>query len=172
MSWLKLGGGIAGLITLIVVGIWLARTIDKARRFDDARACAAAAPSTDKPLDRCDPAIRLRIEQARAGVACEAAIASLNGPRPDGYALQLVCGEQVKRLHAGLDAARGDLADVNRQLAEARTTTAAAVGRAEARAVLLSDRKAQSDAAIAAAPRTGDGRVSCDAECLRRLAGD
>jgi hypothetical protein len=78
----------------------------------------------------------------------------------------------VKRQHAALTAATTDLANVRADLKSERESRAAAIASAEQRAATTARRIAGNEQAIESAPRHDDGRVRCDAECLRRLAGD
>jgi regulator of protease activity HflC (stomatin/prohibitin superfamily) len=77
----------------------------------------------------------------------------------------------VKRRGALLVGAEANLADARRQIAEAERRTTAAIARAEARGETQSRRADDARSAIDAAPLGADGLLSCDAQCLRRLAG-
>ncbi|MFZ5747677.1 MAG: hypothetical protein ACOY45_08445 [Pseudomonadota bacterium] len=143
-------------------------TVDRfrlAETVDRYRACTAQAAGSAQP-DACDDAVALRVNAARRAAECESAL----GGR-DLYAIRAACGEQVKRRDAEASAAEQSLADARAQLVAARAETAAAVERAEARATAQTNRIADNDRTISQAPRLDDGRVRCDAECLRRLSG-
>jgi len=130
------------------------------------RLCTAAAGDEREPLKGCPETISAAIEAQRRAAACEAAIAGA-----DLYAERASCGEQVKRRGALLVGAEANLADARRQIAEAERRTTAAIARAEARGETQSRRADDARSAIDAAPLGADGLLSCDAQCLRRLAG-
>lgn len=157
---------IAGaLIAFLVWG-----TVDRFRLAEKARdqaACVRAAPTADKPLDRCAAPIANRIGEARRAAECEAALAG-----NELYAIRATCGAQAKRVVATRDAATLSLASARAALALADETRDAAVARAEARAITATKRTEANDRTIRAAPRADDGRVACDARCVRALAGD
>ncbi|AJP73152.1 hypothetical protein [Sphingomonas hengshuiensis] len=165
--WPRIVAGIAGTAL-----IWAAAdrfrqaALVKALRHD-AAACVMASKTPGSVLDSCAPDIVLRVRQAWAAQQCEAAIKA-----SDLYAIRAVCGEQVKRGQAALDAAQANLADAREQIARIRQDSDAALARAELRATDQADRKAHDDRTIDAAPRLDDGRVLCDAGCLRALGGE
>lgn len=169
MSYLRLAGLLGGIGAAVAAFIWITTTIDKAHQVDAFRACSKAAASPTAPLDACDKTIRPIVETARNAAACEAAL----GAKPiDLYAVRITCSEQVKKVEADRDVQLANLADAEAQLATATADSAAAVERAEKRATSNVTRKAANDQIIETAPRTADGHVHCDAECLHRLAGD
>lgn len=169
MSWFKIGGGIAGLLALVGVLLWVKSTLEKAAEADAYRACEHAAPSVADPLDRCPKATRARIETARRAEACDAAIGT-DASQPDPYLVRVACSAPVKALEARAATAAINEADARSQLAIANARNDAALARAEARAATTATRKADNDRTLSLAPRTADGRVRCDADCLRQLA--
>lgn len=168
IGWIVAGtGGIALLWAAIAT---VGGFVDRARDGKRYAACEAAAKLPAGELDTCSPTVRGLVEEGRRSRACTAALATLRSANPDTFAIRMTCPEDVKRLSARADAAEADLADANAQLAGAQQRQDTAVARAEARADSTAKRKAADDAVIAAQPRTPDGRVTCDAQCLRRLA--
>ncbi|MEO7691269.1 MAG: hypothetical protein ABIS51_18440 [Sphingomonas sp.] len=168
MSYLRLAGVLGGIGVAVAALIWITTTIDKAHQVDAFRACSKAAGSPSAALDACDKTIRPIVEAARRADLCETA---LSAKPVNLYAVRIACSEQVKRIAADRDVQLANIADANAQLATARSDTAAAIERAEARATSNATRKAANDQVIETAPRTADGRVRCDAECLRKLTG-
>lgn len=163
---LKLAGAGVGAAALLFLAWGTFDRFQLAGEVRDHRACAAAVESPSAELGRCDGRIRAVALAARRGQDCEAAIGA-----GDLYAVRASCGEQVKRLGARLTAAEANAADLTRQLGEERQGRAAAIGRAEQRAAANQSRRTLQDETIRAAPRAADGRLRCDAECLRRLSG-
>lgn len=167
MSWLTLlrYGGLA------LVGAFVTwAVIDRFRladRVSTYRACEKAAATPGDPIDACSRTIVARVTAARRANDCEKAITA-----GDLYALRASCGAAVKRQHAELGAARARVANLDAQLRRALATTSAAVARAEARGARLVDRTAENVRTIESAPRRVDGRVLCDPECVRGIAGD
>lgn len=164
----RLLGGLLGLIALASTA-WLVkdRFAQKAVA-DDARACATAAASQGDRLDRCLPGLRAAIEQQRGLKACDGALLpQLNPARR--FAAASYCGPGVKRLIAAHDAAAIERDEARRLLAQQRAETVAAVARAEARATRSTERTTDGRRTIDAAPRRADGRIVCDAACLRSL---
>jgi len=131
----------------------------------DRAACAVAAQTADQPLDKCPAEVAARVTAARRGVVCETALKEGNL-----YVIRAACPEQAKRLGAELTAAQADLADLRLQIAAASKVTDAAVARAEARGTATARREAENARTIQSAPRSPDGRVRCDADCLRALS--
>lgn len=164
---LKLAGAGVGAAALLFLA-W--GTFDRFQMADEVRghrACAAAVESPAGELGRCDGRIRAVALAARRGQDCEAAIGD-----GDLYAVRASCGEQVKRLGARLAAAEAKAADLTQQLGEERQGRAAAIARAEQRAAVDTQRRNDQDDVIRRQPRSPDGRVRCDARCMRELAGD
>jgi hypothetical protein len=170
---LRLVGGAFGL-AMLASAAWLIR--DRFHQQDLAQAAAACAvaagdPNDAKPLDACLPKVAAEIRAARQGRICETSL--LPSLRPETrFAMAQSCGAGVKRLVAQGDASAADLADARRDLAAARTELTTAVARAEARALRTNERERHGRTVIQAAPRDAGGTIRCNAECLRRLAGD
>lgn len=127
--------------------------------------CEKAAPSPDAALGDCPKVITARIDTARRSEECEAALRDRTI-----YAVRATCGEQVKRSVAERDALQTSLDSATAALTAAGADRDAAVARAEARTTDFNQRTASHDKTIDAAPRLDDGRVLCDAGCLRELA--
>ncbi|WP_066667380.1 MULTISPECIES: hypothetical protein [unclassified Sphingomonas] len=167
MSWLTLlrYGGLA------LVGAFLTwAVIDRFRLADRVaqyRACDKAAATPGDPIDACSNTIVERVAAARRADDCEKAITA-----GDLYTLRASCTAGVKHQHAELGAAQARVANLDEQLRRALANTSAAVARAEARGVRLADRTAENARTIEAAPRRADGRVLCNPDCVRRIAGD
>ncbi len=159
LSWVATALALAGLVFL---------ASDRFRQKEKADAAARCAVAAGKPLADladCPKPIADQVTVARQAARCDAAAA-----RDDGRFIVInACGSGVKRLHAMHDAAASRVANLEVELAKARAGTTAAVSRAETRAITLTERKADARKAIEAAPRDGAGRITCDAECLRRL---
>ena len=161
-------GGLA--IALVLAGvIWLAvDRFEQKDRADAATRCASAAMSVSDSLDDCLPGVRMRIEAARQGAACNAALL----PRltdQTRFAAAQSCRAGVKRLIADFDATRASGTALAEELARTRDDMGSAIARAERRADRSHDRQEDARDAIATAPRGAGGSILCDAECLRRL---
>lgn len=169
MNYLKIGGGILGAIALLVV---IGAFRDRARLAAEVRGYEACTSAVQRPagdLTACKGPVQAVTEEARRARTCETAL----GQGDAGlYAVRASCGENAKRQGAELTAARAELSDTRRQLSEERAGRAAAVSRAEARSTAQEQRRASQDETIRNQPRAPDGRIRCDAECLRRLGGD
>ena len=171
LAYLKLGGGLLGLIALASAGWLIKDRFHQKALADDARACsgAAAAPGDDAPLIRCLAAVKAEIIEARRARLCETTL--LPSLRPETrFAMQQSCGAGVKRLVAEGDAAASARDDLAAQLSAARTETTAAVTRAELRAARQHEREDHGRSVIEKAPRDAAGSITCDADCLRRLS--
>ncbi|MDF7776890.1 hypothetical protein P1X14_16655 [Sphingomonas sp. AOB5] len=129
--------------------------------------CIAVAEGKPGVPEVCPAQIAVHIRASARAAICEQALAGR-----DLYAIRAACSEQVKRAVAERDAAIAERADLRTQLAQADARTADAVARAEKRATTTATRKADNDRTISTAPRTADGLVRCDADCLRRLSGE
>lgn len=167
---LKLVGGLGALLALASLA-WLAQDrFDQKRKADAAVRCAAAAGSEHAALDDCLPLVASRLRAERQARVCEAALLPSLRPATRFSAAQ-ACGAGTKRLIAAGDAAAHERDDLARQLAEARADTTRAVERAEGRATRFQRRNDDARRTIDSAPRDAGGRIACDADCLRRLAG-
>lgn len=165
MFWLRLAGGFA-----LAFLIWAAfDRFEQKREVARYGRCTAAIakPATPGLIESCDAAVAREIDAARKARACEAALKG-----NDLYAIRASCGAEAKRVHAERDAARSNETDLKSQLADADRRIEQAIGRAEARGAARATREQDNARAIESAPRGADGRVRCDAECLRRIAGD
>jgi len=142
------------------------------------RALSKFARTRTGAVDACSSAVKTLIQEARQARECDAALAVYRVAAPtsaalgqSAFAIKMSCSEPVKTLVARADADAANLADAKAQLANAAQSTADAVKRAESRALNTANRKAADDAVISAQPRTADGNVTCDADCLRHLSG-
>ena len=170
LSYLRLGGGVLGLIALITTGLLVKDRFHQKALADDAKACAVAAAGPDSnTLERCLPEVRALLIAERSARLCDAALAAKPSPVSRGTIL-LSCGSGVKRVVAVAETAEAERDSLTRQLAEARANSAAAVTRAEARATRFEGKEARGREIVNGAPRTDRGAVRCDAECLRQLA--
>lgn len=165
---LRLVSGLALSLAALSIGYLVKDRFHQKGLADAARACAVAVRSADGDLKPCLPEVRTTAEAARRSAACDAAL--LPSLRPETrFAMQNSCPSGVKRLAAQADAAEANVADLARQLAEAKAHEAAAVTRAEARAIRSNERTSHAQKAIADAPRDAGGNIACDADCLRQL---
>lgn len=171
-SWLnlaKMGGGLLiGLCAALVV--WLAQ--DRFRQkdiADNAARCEVAASKDDgDDLDDCLPNIALRIVSARRAVRCENAIFPELRPETRSAAGQH-CTAGTQRLIAQGDAQASQIESLNQSIQKMRQDSAAAVARAEARGRSEQVRRDNARQTIEAAPQDAYGRITCNAECLRKL---
>lgn len=171
IPWLRLLGGLLGLIALASAGWLIKDRFHQKALAEDARGCAAAAaaPGDDLPLTRCLAAVMTEIIEARRARLCETTL--LPQLRPETrFAMQQSCGAGTKRLVAVSDVLAQDRASLTAQLAGQQTSSIRAVERAERRSTKIHERDQDGRQAIDAAPRSADGRILCDAGCLQRLA--
>lgn len=169
--WLKIVGALAGVGAIVGLFLYGLSIWNAAQRVDAFDGCTKAAKSPSAALDDCDATIRPLIEATRRSAECDAALAASAKGENQLFAIRAVCSAPVKDVQAGLTAAASNITSLKSQVTTAHAETGAAVKRAEARTTIIADRKTTSDQIIAAAPRIADGRVHCDAECLRGLAG-
>lgn len=176
MSGVRLYGAIGGLLLLLSViagAVWLIRENDRLAAVERRALACEAAMKNASVLDQ--GTLLLNCPQVIADAAtiadryrqCDAALKTGNA-----YQVRATCSEQVKRRDAAATALAADLADSQAQLAAERAATGAAINRAVARATALNRKDRNAQAAIAAAPRGADGRIRCDDQCLRALAGN
>ena len=172
MSWFST----ARLAAFGVVGaalaalVWLAADrFDQKAIADAAEACEKVASAPAGDLGRCGPNITARIAADRATVVCEGALLPELRDETRFLANQ-ACGPGAKRLIAQADAQAAEIASLKTALDKVTADTAAAVTRAEERGRAEQTRKNNARQIIDAAPRSADGRIACDADCLRRLA--
>ncbi len=169
-SWRIAGACIAGAALLIAGGL-VFQTLSKWRADSGAlAACEAAAATIAPPTLKggCSAKISGLIIAARASSACDA---GLELKEAGGFAVKAACTTPVKRLVAERDAAAGDLRDRDRQLGELLKSRSRDVAAAEARGLQQARLKANADKILNSAPLDPGGRIVCDAECLRGLAG-
>lgn len=171
LSGIRLYGAIAGLVALLAAGAWLVSLVRDRDALAAVKArgvrCEAAIKAGADPVADCPQAISDAATRAQRYLACDAALAT-----PDLYIVRAACSANVKRRDAEASVALANLADARAELASARDDLAGAVSRADARATALNRKDRHAQAAIASAPKTVDGRIACDAACLRDIAGE
>jgi hypothetical protein len=171
MTGLRLYGAIGGLLLLLFViagAVWLIRENDRLAAVEQrGLACEAAVKNGEPTALNCPQVIADAATLADRYRQCDAALKA-----SDAYSVQAACSEQVKSRDAAATALAADLADVKARLAAERAATGAAISRATARATALNRKDRNAQAALAAAPRGADGRIRCDDQCLRALAGN
>lgn len=172
MSWLN----IARLAAFGVVGaalaalVWLATDrFNQKAVADAAETCEKAAITSANDLGKCGPNVTARIAADRETVVCEGALLPELRDETRFLASQ-ACGPGAKRLIAQGDAQAAEITSLKTALDKVTADTAAAVTRAEERGRAEQTRKNNARQIIDAAPRSADGRIACDADCLRRLA--
>ncbi|RHW17182.1 hypothetical protein D1610_11575 [Sphingomonas gilva] len=175
MNWLTLLKWLGPAVLLAGLGYVVLDWIDLREQDAAHERCIAASLDPAKDVEPCEPGLKGAITVMRRADVCDAALEPKARDRSgaktrDEFALRASCSGATKRLFAELIAAEGDLADAQGQLARSDETLSDAVARAEARATAQATRKAANASTLAAAPRAADGRVACDAECLRALA--
>ena len=173
LSGLKLGGAIGGA-ALVAFMTWA--TVDRFNIADelselraDVAGCERATADATLKLDDCTDGVALGLGYARAASVCDSA---LDEPETSAFAIRQSCSTPVKRVIAERDAHLAELTSTRAALDQAQASQTDAVRRAEARGAAQATRKDRSDAAIEAAPGTGDSngdRRHCDAQCLRDL---
>ncbi len=169
INWLRLLGGLAGLLAVVTIGLLVRDRFAQKARADAAAACDKAAETPDHPLIACLPWVLVRIGEQRKASACDASLLpSLTDQ--SRFAMAQACSAGVKRLVATGDAAAAERDDLARQLAERKAAELKALARAESRATRTNERETHAREAIKAAPRRDDGSIACDAACLRALA--
>ena len=127
-------------------------------------ACIKAAGGLDAAATAagCPASVAVQHRLARASVRCDAGL--LGG---DLFAVDAACSTEVKTLLAQRVAETNRADSLDAALKRARADQAAAVARAEARALSQAERTARGQAAVSRAPRDDAGLVVCDAGCLR-----
>lgn len=162
------GLGAAGIA--IAVLVWLAQDRFNQKHLADAAAhCESAVISADEKLDDCGVNVRARVSADRQTIVCEGAL--LPELRSETrFTARQVCGPGALRLIAQMDAQAGEIAGLQAQIAQAKSDSAAAIARAEARGRTEQTRRDNAQKVVAAQPRGADGSITCDAGCLRQLA--
>ena len=159
---------IVGVLLLASVGL----NVSLGRQVDAHRTCLAAIRPDAKlgadPRKLCDPITAARWARAVQAETCDLAFSA----RPENrYGVANNCSTAVKRVQAQRDAVSTELHGLVTELATVRSNQTAAIRRAEADARTQAERKLRAQAAVDRAPRTADGRVHCDARCLRDRQG-
>ncbi|MDH7971760.1 hypothetical protein QH494_06150 [Sphingomonas sp. AR_OL41] len=159
----------AGIVAVALAGwlIWAVNDRFKlAGEVKQHKACLVAIAKPELPLSpACEPSIADNVASARQAAGCDGALTAKNI-----VAIRALCPTSVKTIVADRDAQAGNLVDANQQLDGAKQRLIDAVSRAEARAAGTAKRKASNDRTIQTAPRTADGSMRCDAQCLHDLA--
>jgi hypothetical protein len=173
-SW-KIGAGIA--LAMVVGGFVLWAQHEHARANKEAgivalwarcdQEASSAALSGAVPSDlqtNCSKTIAMAVAKAAMARAYDDALSA----RPENsYGAGASCSTAVKTVQAARDGALGERDKLAAELQRTRDQRDADIGRAEARASLQAERKANAEAAVARAPRDSDGSVVCGADCLR-----
>lgn len=168
MSWLRMGGGLFGLLAAAALAFMVKDRFHQKALADAARACDRATERMAGELVPCLPHVRAAVEEARRARACDAAL--LPSLRPESrFAMAQSCSAGVKRMVAEADAAGARVDDLAAQLDQAEARQAAAVTRAETRATRQQERNSHAARAISTAPRDAGGAIVCDARCLQQL---
>jgi hypothetical protein len=162
-TWLKM----VGLAIFCGSAIGIVSDWNRLRGVDHDRKQCVAAVADGNDLKPCPAPIVRAVDEARRARACDDALQS-----GDLYPIQGACSAAVKLSDAQRRSAQSDAQNLAEQLHQAAARSAEAVTRAESRATASSTRKARSDDAISRTPTGDDGLRSCDARCLRDLAGD
>ena len=169
LSWLKIGGGLLAMLAFGALVFLAQDRFDQKAVADAARACNAAAGSSDKPIDTCLPKLAKAIEGQRRAEACDHALAA-----PDliksRAAIRLVCSAEVKREFLAREIAQGELAQANETIAALIDSRDTAVLRAEQRSATANTKAQRNADIIARAHRDAGSLIRCDASCLRDLA--
>lgn len=172
MTWLQIMrlGGLALVGAALAAIVWLAfDRFDQKARADTAARCEAAAITASDPVQDCGANVLARITADRRTIICEGAL--LPELRAETrFTARQACGPAVLRLIAQGDAQASQIAGLEATIAKTRAESADAIARAEARGRTEQTRRDNAQQLIQAAPRGADGRIACDAVCLRQLA--
>jgi hypothetical protein len=156
------------LLSVIAGAVWLIRENDRLADVEQrALACEAAVKNGEPTVLNCFQAISDAATRGQRYLECDAAIKA-----GDLYAVRAACSESVKRRDAEATTLAATVADLGRQLSDARGQLAGALNRAAARAATASRKDAHAAAAISRAAPGADGRITCDDQCLRELTGN
>jgi hypothetical protein len=164
IGWPKIVASLATAAGL-AASAWLIQDRFHQKALADAAERCDVAAFTDKPLDDCLPAVKLKVGAAQQAAVCDASLMPAANAR---FAALNSCGPGVKRLVAAQDALAVERDTLSQLLEHAQADASAATARAESRATSQQKRMTDALAALAAAPR--GGRIVCDADCLRQLA--
>ena len=176
LSGLRLYGAIAAgllLLSAIAGAVWLIRENDRLTAVERRALACEAAVKNAAILDggtlalNCPQPIADAATQAVRYRDCDAALKTR-----DLYAVRAACSEFVKRRDAEATALAANVADLGRQLSDARGQLAGALNRAAVRATASSRKDAHAAAALSRAAPGADGRITCDDRCLRDLTGN
>ncbi len=159
-----------GAVILALGGLSIGKTAEEGRlraTIGGHVACGLALQSSDLTASavRCPTATAAVHRQAVQSQACDAALLKL-----DLFAIRTSCSTEVKTLFAAREAESRRADNLAELLDQARAGQAAAIRRAEARAVSQTERSHRAEVAISEAPRRGD-LVVLDADRLRQLGG-
>jgi hypothetical protein len=170
LSAFRLVGIIAGSLAIFGIAWAVQDRFRLAEIVHQAERCEKASTSETASVVDCTPPMRVQVEQARQARQCDRALAQKDRAKAL-FEIRAVCTANVLVEVAARSAAEGNLADARATIATVTAGQTAAVERAEARALSLSQQRTKADAAVASAPRLANGLARCDADCLRRLAG-
>ena len=168
---IRLWGAIGAVGVLVAAGLWLAAVLEdrqELRAFKaQALACDRAVALGQDTTAACPQATSDAATRSQRYTACDAALR-----QGDAYAVRAACSAAVKVRDAQASALAADKGDLTRQLTEERSQLTGALARAAARFETLQRKDRNAQAALAAAPRAADGRITCDDQCLRDLTGN
>lgn len=171
LGLIKLIAGLVG-VTGFVIGLSFAvrHEIGVHRNARALGECVALAKGPRPGPTQCPLPLVTAVATANTSTVCDAQLDEL--ARRSATGVPVICSRPVRAVAAAREAAAATIVSQAAALTAARTDQQQAIARATARAVSTTERKANAQAVLAAAPRDGAGRSVCDARCLRELAGD
>ncbi len=165
-----LGLAILATSALLAAGLaYQSGQASKYRKLDEAhRACVASigpkARADADPSKLCPGVVAVHWAVSVRSQACDQALAA----KPENaFGIKASCSTTVKAVWAARSAAQTNLTNTQAELAEERAGRKAALARAAADATAQAERKTRRASIDQTAPRDPDGRVVCDAQCLR-----
>lgn len=171
LPWLKIAGGVAGLVALLfavnAARAWWAdhkHAQAEAEVLADCELLAAGKPAQGL----CRPLVREAVVDAVKARACRDGLQA--GATPlDPWSVPLVCVQPVQDLAKAHAERAGEVASRDGELANLRGGQAAALNRLATRVEAQAKRTADAAETIRALPSRPDGRRVCDFECLSRV---
>ena len=163
------GPWIAGALLMAALGMLVVDRDRLATLNNQHNACLVALVAKQPvgaPNHLCDAPIADAAEAAAASASCNTALGS-----GDSFAASQACAGPTKSLIADRDSKASEVANLTTQLANATADRDAAVARAAARATASVQDLSHAQSILGAAPHDGAGLSSCNADCLRQLAG-
>ncbi|WP_029418025.1 hypothetical protein [Brevundimonas bacteroides] len=166
---LKVLGGLAVLLLLVVIVGEMQRAFARSERLADCQSIAGGELGRQKG-ERCPAPVVDQLKAAAEAQACVSRIGRLDAD-PQRWAAPVGCDARIHELTAAQNVAIDAVADRDREIAQLRSGQSAAIARAQARGASQARSYANAQSAIDAAPRDPSGLVVCDADCMRQLAG-